>query len=77
MSGICIMYGGRPNVGLMEFCCDEVSEVQDAPTTTQKGKGVFANYQQFAPMGSKLYVGNEGGDLMTFMLFSFGWKQIG
>ena len=77
MAGVCTRYGDRANVGLMEFCCDEINEVQDAPTTTSKGKGVFSAYQQCAPMGSTLIVGNEGGDLMTFMLFSFGWKQIG
>ena len=77
MAGVCTRYGDRANVGLMEFCCDEISEVQDAPTTTSKGKGVFSAYQQCAPMGSTLIVGNEGGDIMTFMLFSFGWKQIG
>ena len=77
MAGIVTRYGDRANVGLMEFCCDSVSEVQDAPTTTSKGKGVFSAYQQCAPMGSTLIVGNEGGDIMTFMLFSFGWKQIG
>ena len=77
MAGIVTRYGARANVGSMEFCRESVDEVQDAPTTTSKGKGVFSAYQQCAPMGSTLIVGNEGGDLMTFMLFSFGWKQIG
>ena len=57
MAGVCTRYGDRANVGLMEFCCDEISEVQDAPTTTSKGKGVFSAYQQCAPMGSTLIVG--------------------
>ncbi len=76
MAGICTRYGDNVNVGLMEFACDSIDEVQDAPTTTEKGKGVFANYKQYAPMGSTLICGNEGGDVLVYMLFSFGWKQM-
>ena len=78
MAGVAMKYGDRANIGFFEFVCDTIDEcVNEAPTTTSKGKGVFSAYQQFAPMGSTLVVGNEGGDIMTFMLFSFGWKQIG
>lgn len=76
MAGICMRYADKANTTLMEFCCDSVSEVSDLPTTTQHGKGVFADYKQCAPMGSTCIVGNEGGDLLNYMLFSFGWKKL-
>lgn len=76
MSGICLRYGDRPNCGIMEFVCDEISEIQDLPTMTEFGKGVFECYKQTAPIGSTCIVGNKGGDLLVYMLFSFGWKQI-
>lgn len=76
MSGICLRYGDRANVGIMEFVCDEISEVQDLPTTTNHGKGAFENYKQTAPIGSICIVGNEGGNLLVYMLFSFGWKAL-
>lgn len=73
---MCIRYGDRANVGIMEFVCDEISEVQDLPTTTTHGKGVFEAYKQTAPMGSICTVGNPDGDVKIYMLFSFGWKEI-
>lgn len=76
MAGVRTRYNDKAAVNLMEFACDTIDEVQDAPTTTSFGKGVFADYDQTAPMGSTCIVGNEGGDLAVFMLFSFGWKQI-
>lgn len=76
MAAMCIRYGDRANCGIMEFVCDEISEVQDAPTTTEFGKGVFETYRQTAPIGSTCIVGNEGGDLLVYMLFSFGWKAL-
>ena len=76
MSGICTYYGGRANTNIMEFCCDSVSEVSDLPTMTEHGKGVFENYHQCAPLGSTCIVGNEGGKLLVYMLFSFGWKAL-
>ena len=75
MAGVCTRYGDRANVGLMEFCCDEISEVQDAPTTTRKGTGAFEAYQQYAPIGSTCTVGNNG-DTKVFMLFSNGWQEV-
>lgn len=62
--------------GLMEFICDEVGDVKDAPTTTSVGKGVFSNCKYHAPLGSTLIVGNKDGETLVYMLFSFGWKQI-
>lgn len=76
MAGIRTKINNIPCTNTMEFICDTVDEVQDAPTTTEIGKGVFADYDCCAPIGSMLIVGNEGGDVLIYMLFSFGWKQI-
>ena len=77
MAGVAMKYGDRANIGFFEFVCDTVDEcVNDAPTTTRKGKGVFEAYQQYAPIGSTCIVGNPDGDVKVYMLFSFGWKEI-
>ena len=76
MAGVCTHYGDRANIGIMQFCCDSIDEVQDLPTTSEFGKGVFENYRQCAPLGSTCIVGNEGGKLLVYMLFSFGWKAL-
>lgn len=77
MAAMCIRYGDRANVGIMEFVADTVDEcVNEAPTTTRKGTGAFEAYQQYAPIGSTCIVGNEGGDVLVYMLFSFGWKEL-
>lgn len=75
MPGICIRHRDNPNVGLMELCCDELSEVNCAPTMTKMGTGSFANYKEFAPMGSTLICRNEG-DIKVYMLFSSGWQEL-
>ena len=75
MSGLCTYFAGRANTTIMEFVADEISEVQDLPTTTTHGKGVFENYKQCAPMGSTCTVGNNG-DTKVFMLFSNGWQEV-
>lgn len=76
MAGMCLRYGDRANCGFFEFVCDSVSEIQDLPTTTEVGKGVFESYKQVCPIGSTCIVGNEGGNLLVYMLFSFGWKAL-
>lgn len=77
MAGVAMKYGDRPNIGFFEFVCDTVEEcVNEAPTTTRKGTGAFEAYQQYAPIGSTCIIGNEGGDVKIYMLFSFGWKEI-
>ena len=76
MSGLCTYFAGRANTTIMEFVADEISEVQDLPTTTTYGKGVFEAYKQTAPMGSTCTVGKPDGDVRVYMLFSFGWKEI-
>lgn len=75
MSGLCTYFAGRANTTIMEFVADEISEVQDLPTTTTYGKGVFEAYKQTAPMGSTCTVGNNG-DTKVFMLFSNGWQEV-
>lgn len=77
MAGMCIRYGDRANVGLYEFAVDTELEVQDLPTTTEHGKGIFENYKQVCPIGSTCLVGNGmDGELLVYMLFSFGWKKL-
>lgn len=75
MAGLCTYFAGRANTTIMEFVADEISEVQDLPTTTTYGKGVFEAYKQTAPMGSTCIVGNNG-DTKVFMLFSNGWQEV-
>ena len=79
MAGMLLRMGDKPNVNIMEFVVDSESEIQYPPTTTNKGSGVFENNPNFnfiAPIGSSCIVGNDGGDLLVYMLFSFGWKKI-
>lgn len=76
MSILCSKYGNKINAPVMEFTVDSVDEVQYLPTTTEKGTGDFEHFNQCAPVGSVALVGNDGGDLLVYMLFSFGWKQI-
>lgn len=76
MAGICIRYADSPNVALMEFACDTVDEcVNEAPTMTKPGTGVFKKHKQFAPMGSTCIVGNHGSTKL-YMLFSDGWQEV-
>ena len=76
MAGICLRYEDRANIELMEFACDTIDEVDDAPTTTRGGIGSFEKYPNPAPIGSTLIVGNDGGEMLVYMLFSSGWKQL-
>lgn len=76
MAGICLRYADKADTNLMEFACDSIDEIDDAPTTTRGGIGCFEKYRNPAPMGSTLIVGNENGETAIYMLFSFGWKQV-
>lgn len=76
MAGICSHFRGKVNVDLAEFVVDTEDEVRDLPTTTEKGKGVFEKFDHLPPIGSICTVGNEGGDLIIYELFSFGWKKL-
>lgn len=58
-----------------DFAVDTVDEIAYLPTTEAEGTGIFAGHKKRA-MGSTCIVGNEDGDLLVYMLFSFGWKQI-
>lgn len=69
-----VRIGDRPNVNVMEFAVDTESDIQNLPTTTTVGTGKGLDI--IAPMGSTATVGNEDGDLLVYMLFSFGWKKI-
>lgn len=75
MAGICTRYNDKPNTELREFICDTVDEVNDLPTTTEVGKGVFKDCNYKAPMGSTCIVGNNG-TMKTYLLFSSGWQEV-
>lgn len=79
MAGSLLRYAGKENPELCEFVVDSESELADLPSTTKIGTGIFENnpsFDSFAPIGSVCIVGNEGGDLLIYMLFSFGWKLL-
>ena len=76
MAGICSHFRGQVNANIMTFVCDSEDEVRDLPTTTEVGKGVFADFTHTANLGSICQVGNDGGDLLIYELFSFGWKKL-
>lgn len=76
MAGICSIFKGVVNADIMQFVCDSEDEIDDLPTTTEVGKGVFEKFNHTASIGSYCQVGNEGGDLIIYELFSFGWKKI-
>lgn len=75
MAGTCIKMADRANTRFLEFVCDSTSDIQNLPTTNNAGVGDF-KYFKSAPIGSTCIVGNEGGDILVYMLFSFGWKQL-
>lgn len=79
MAGILLKRGQLDNAALCEFAVDSVDDIQYLPTMTTKATGKFADNPDFArrpPMGSTCIVGNEGGDLLVYQLFSFGWKSL-
>ena len=79
MAGVLLRYANSANPNLCEFAVDTMDDLNNLPTTTQAGTGIFENDPSFdhtVPIGSTCVVGNEGGALRTFMLFSFGWKEL-
>lgn len=79
MAGILLRIGDNPNASVCEFAVDTEDEIQYLPTTQKKGNGIFENnpnFDLFPPMGSTCVVGNDGSDLLIYMLFSFGWKKL-
>lgn len=79
MAGTLLRMGDRANTNICEFVVDTVDEVSLLPTTTTKGKGKFERDVHFnfcPPIGSTCIVGNGDSDLLVYMLFSNGWKQL-
>lgn len=77
MAGSLIRYGDRANVGIAEFVVDSILEIEYLPTTKKHGSGIFASYSNTIPVGSTCIVGNQGGEILVYMLFGFGWKNMG
>lgn len=57
------------------YVVDSVDEMELLPTTKENGKGDYESMSP-APIGSTAIVGNEGGEIKQYMLFSFGWKEL-
>ena len=79
MAGMLLRVGDRPNTNICEFCVDTIDEVELLPTTTTKAKGKFANdanFNMYPPIGSTCIVGNNNDEVIVYILFSNGWKQL-
>jgi len=76
MAIVCSKFGDHMNAIIMEFVLDAEDEIQFLPTTERKGVGDFDHFNHTAPIGSTAVIGNDGGELIVYMLFSFGWKRI-
>lgn len=76
MAGIITQYRGNVDANIVEFTIDSENEIQYLPTTTSVGTGDFSRFDKTVPIGSTCIVGNENGDLLVYMLFSFGWKKM-
>ena len=79
MAGTLLRIGDRPNTNICEFCVDTVDEVELLPTTNKNASGKFATHANFKmnpPIGSTCIVGNGTDEVLVYMLFSNGWKQM-
>ena len=79
MAGTLLRIGDRPNTNICEFCVDTVDEIQLLPTTNKNASGRFENdacFKMNPPIGSTCIVGNGEADVLVYMLFSNGWKQM-
>lgn len=79
MAGSTIRISGQNNSDICEFVVDTIEEIKNLPTTTKKGTGDFEGVPGFGyivPIGSTCIVGNGDDDILIYMLFSNGWKQI-
>ena len=79
MAGTLLRIGDRPNTNICEFAVDAIDEVSLLPTTTSRGTGKFADdasFKLYALMGSTCIVGNGDDEILTYMLFSNGWKKM-
>ena len=72
----CTKFGERYNTTLCEFVVDSEDDIKYLPTTTKNGSGEFEHFNHTCPIGSITTVGNEGGELLVYELFSFGWKKL-
>lgn len=76
MAGICTSFKGQPNADISAFVCDTIDELMnDAPTTTKMGTGVFEGFNHYGVIGSTATVGNNGVTAY-YMLFSAGWQEV-
>lgn len=75
MAGMLLKIGKSYNTNVMEFAVDTEDEINFLPTTKEKGKEMFSGID-YAPFGSTCVVGNKDGELILYMLFSFGWKKL-
>lgn len=72
--------GNDSNAALRTFCVDSIEEIEKLPTMTRGALDDFADIPGMeipAPMGSQVIVGNEEGEIQIYILFSFGWKDMG
>lgn len=79
MAGNLMRYANQFNTNVAEYCVDSVDEVSLLPTSTDDAKGKFANDVNFKlhpAIGSTCIVGNDGGDILIYVLFSNGWKEM-
>lgn len=80
MAANLLKVGNDPNSAIKTFCVDAIEEIEKLPTMEHGATGDFANIPGLdspAPMGSQVIVGSETGEVKVYMLFSFGWKDIG
>lgn len=79
MAGMLLRMGDKPNTSICEYVVDSVEEIGMLPTTTTNATGIFENDISFKtkpPIGSTCIVGNGSEEILIYMLFSNGWKQI-
>lgn len=79
MAGNLLKKGDYNNTNVCEYIVDTVDEIQLLPTTTSAASGKFAddvNFKVQPPIGSTCIVGNGDNEMLVYMLFSSGWKQI-
>lgn len=76
MSGIITEYRGKCNANIASIVCDTEKELlEDAPTTTKIGSGVFKDYNFTIPIGSQGIVKTDSG-VVGYLLFSDGWTPV-
>ena len=75
MAGALLKYGHDYNTPVAEFAVKQESDLQDLPTSTTPGKGIFKGINA-VPIGSVCSFGDTtAGYVRTFMLFDT-WMEI-